>query len=45
MMVQISSYGVDIIFDFSTFLAEEIHVGLIGIAKGKIEKLLVSTLC
>ena len=39
MMVQISSFGVDIIFQFAYFLAEEIHVGLIGIAEGKIEKI------
>jgi ABC-type amino acid transport system permease subunit len=38
MMVQISSFGVDVIFYFSSYLAEEIHTGLVGIAKGKVEK-------
>ena len=28
----------DIIFDFASYLDEEIHIGLIGIAKGKVEK-------
>ena len=38
MMTQISSFGVDIIFDFASYLVEEIHIGLIGIAKSKVEK-------
>ena len=38
MMVQITPFGVDVVFDFATYLAEEIHVGLVGIAKGKMEK-------
>ena len=38
MMIQISSFGVDIIFYFGSLIVEEIHIGLIGIAKGKIEK-------
>lgn len=38
IMVKISSFSVDIIFLFASFLAEEIHIGLIGIAKGKFEK-------
>ena len=28
----------DVVFYFETYLAEEIHVGLVGIAKGKVEK-------
>ena len=43
MMAQIYSFGVDIIFDFTSYLAKEIHKGLIGISKGKVEKLLVTT--
>ena len=38
MMVQIASFGVDVIFYFSSFLAEEIHNGLVEIAKGKLDK-------
>lgn len=38
MMIQITSIGVDVVFDFATYLAEEIHVGLVGIAKEKVEK-------
>ena len=38
MMVQISSFGVDVIFDFVSYLVEEIHTSLVGIAKGKVEK-------
>ena len=38
MMVQIASFGVDVIFDFASFLAEEIHTGLIGIAKGNLKR-------
>lgn len=38
MVAHISSFDLDIIFDFSSYLAEEIHDGLIGIAKGKVEK-------
>ena len=38
MMVQIASFGVEIIFDFTSYLAEEIHPGLVGIAKGKVQK-------
>ncbi|MEG7793080.1 hypothetical protein U2520_15210, partial [Listeria monocytogenes] len=38
MVIQISSFGVDIIFDFASYLANEIHSGLIGIAKGKVEQ-------
>ena len=38
MMVQIASFGVDVIFNFASFLAEEIHTGLVGIAKGRVEK-------
>ena len=37
-MVQILYNGVDVIFDFSSYIAEEIHNGLNGIEKGKIEK-------
>ena len=38
MMVQIFSFGVDVIFYFASYLVEEIHTGLVGIAKGKMEK-------
>ena len=38
MMIQITSFGVDVVFYFATYLAKEIHVGLVGIAKGKVEK-------
>ena len=36
MIAQISSFSVDVIFYFLSYLAEEIHTGLFGIAKGKI---------
>ena len=39
MMIQISSFGVDIIFHFASYLEEEIRVGLVGIAKRKIENI------
>lgn len=39
MMVQIASFGIDIIFDFASYLAEEVHIGLLAIAKGKVEKI------
>ena len=38
MMILITSFGLDVIFYFSNYLAEEIHVGLVRIAKGKMEK-------
>ena len=38
VMIQITSFGVDVVFCFATYLAKEIHVGLVGIAKGKVEK-------
>lgn len=38
MMTQISSFSVDIIFDFTSYIVEEIHIGLNGIAKIKVEK-------
>ena len=38
MMIQIDSFGVDIIFYFASFLAKEIHNGLVEIAKGKLDK-------
>ena len=38
MITQIASFSVEIIFDFSSYLADEIHNGLVGIAKGKVEK-------
>ena len=38
MMIQITSFEVDVVFDFATYLAKEIHVGLVGIAKGNVEK-------
>ena len=28
----------DVIFDFSSYLEEEIHTSLVGITKGKVEK-------
>lgn len=37
MITYISSFGVEIIFDFSSYLANEIYSGLVGIAKGKVE--------
>ena len=39
MITQISSFGVEIIFDFASYLADEIHSGLVGIEKGKVEKI------
>ena len=39
MMTQISSFGVDIIFDFASYIAKEIHIVLNGIAKRKVEKI------
>ena len=38
MMVQILQYGMTSIFYFSTYLAEQIHYGLIRIAKGEMDK-------
>ena len=38
MMAQILQYGMTSIFDFSTYLAKQIHYGLIRIAKGEMEK-------
>ena len=38
MMIQIASFGVDVIFDFASFLAEEIHMGLVEIAKGNLNR-------
>ena len=38
MMVQITFFRVDVVFYFVTYLAKQIHVGLVGIAKGKVEK-------
>ena len=38
MMDQISSFGMDIIFDFASYIAEEIHIRLVGMAKSKAEK-------
>ena len=38
MMVLIFYFGVDVIFYFASFLAKEIHNGLIGIAKSSVEK-------
>ena len=38
MMVQIASFFVDVIFEFSSYLVEEIHTTLVGITKGKVEK-------
>ena len=37
--IQTFSYGVDIVFYFTSLIVEEVHIGLIGIAKGKIEKI------
>ena len=38
MIAQISSFGVDFVFYFDSYLVEEIHTGLVGIAKGKVDK-------
>lgn len=38
MITQISSFGVKIIFDFAPYLANDIYSGLVGIAKGEVEK-------
>lgn len=38
MMAWISSFGVDIFVDFASYIVEEIHIGLVGINKGKVEK-------
>jgi hypothetical protein len=38
MITQLSSFSVDIVFDFASYLANEIHSGLVGITKGKVEK-------
>lgn len=38
MMVHISSFGFDVIFNFVQNLANEIHNVMIGISKGKLEK-------
>ena len=37
-MGQTLQFGMSSILDFATYLAEEIHNGLIGIAKGKVEQ-------
>ena len=37
VMALISFYGVDIIFFFSSYIVEEIHIGLVGIWKRKME--------
>ena len=39
MMAQISSFGVDIIFYFASYIEEEIHIGLVGISKSKVENI------
>lgn len=33
MMTQISSFGVDIVFDYASYIVEEIHIGLVGTTK------------
>ena len=38
MLTQISSFSVEIIFDFASYLVDEIHSGYVGFAKGKVEK-------
>ena len=38
MMVQILQYGMDLIFYFASYLAEEIHTRLIGISKTRVDK-------
>ena len=38
MITQISSFGVDVIFYFSSYIVEEIHTCLVGITKGKVDK-------
>ena len=38
MMAQIWQYGMTSIFDFTTYLAKQVHYGLIRIAKGDLDK-------
>ena len=38
MMAQILQYGLTSIFYFATYLAEQIHHGLMRIAKGELDK-------
>ena len=38
IMAQTLQFGMSSILDFATFLAREIHNGLVGIAKGKVDK-------
>jgi hypothetical protein len=38
MMTQISSFCVNIVFDFVSYIVEEINIGLVGIEKSKKEK-------
>ena len=38
IMAQTLQFGMSTILDFATFLAKEIHIGLVGIAKGKVDK-------
>ena len=37
MITQISSFGVDVIFDFASYIVEEILTSLVGIVKGKVD--------
>lgn len=38
IMAQTLQFGMSTILDFATFIAKEIHNGLVGIAKGKVDK-------
>ena len=38
LITHISSFGVDVIFNFASYIVEKIHIGLVGIAKGKVDK-------
>ena len=38
IMAQTLQFGMSTILDFATFLAKEIHNGLVGIAQGKVDK-------
>ena len=38
IMTQTLQFGMSTILDFGTFLSQAIHTGLVGIAKGKLDK-------
>ena len=39
MMAQIYSFCVDISFHYASYIVEEIHIGLVGIVKSKVENI------